>query len=322
MGPKLLTAAEGRLPGLLPGSHVGWRSKPPGDPLESAARCSRALIPSLLAEPSLPCPPYHARPRPRAPSLPLRRPPSCRGPAQSWLLQPSRISSLPRAACPVGSGPHTRSRAVVLSKVFWTLPFGKCTCGRAVPHDPKHNLEGGTPSPGPFRAPTGKPSEHTVRARPFAVYGSQMSALRKVPAQTSDLVWFTHGAAPERFLPSSSCSCWEASSSGAHLTGQFGSREHCPRTTSGFLPAGPPTPAGIAPLQAQPGFTSEKPPGPRAFLEGLTLSDRGFYLHSGRGAHLAEVSDLCAAGTRVLMAHVGPPAQSLTPTGPRRDTAG
>ena len=147
MGPKLLTAAEGHPPGLLPGSHVGWRSKPPGDPRESAARCSRALIPSLSAKLSLPCPPYHAGPRSRAPFLPLRRPPSCRGPVQSWLLQPSRTSSLPRAACPVGSGPHTRSRAVVLSKVFWTLPFGKCTCGRAVPHDPQARFGRGHPFP-------------------------------------------------------------------------------------------------------------------------------------------------------------------------------
>ena len=232
-------------------------------------------------------------------------PPPFPGPPAQWAPVPTLAPE--QWFCPRSSGPSPLASAPVAGLSLMT---------------PKHDLEGDTPSPGPFRAPTGKPSEHTVRARPFAVYGSQMSALRKVPAQTSDLVWFTHGAAPERFLPSLSCSCWEASSSGAHLTGQFGSHEHCPRTTSGFLSAGPPTPPGISPLQAQPGFTSEKPRGPRALLEGLALSDRGLYVRSGRGGHLAEVSGLCAAGTRVLMAHVGPPAQSLTPAGPRRDTAG
>ena len=87
--------------------------------------------------------------------------------------------------------------------------------------------------------------------------GSTMSVLRMEPAQTPDLVWFTHGATPERFLPSLSCSCWEASSLCAHLTGWFGSREHRPQTTSGFLPAGPPLLQGSSPC---PRLSQASPP--------------------------------------------------------------
>lgn len=114
-------------------------------------------------------------PSPGARPLPLRdnlHP--AEAPAQSWLLQPSCTSSLPQGCLPGGlRSPHSPG-AVVLSKVFWTS-FGKCTCGRTVPHDPKHDLEGDTPSPGPFRAPKGKPSDHTDQLEHvLAVYGSQM----------------------------------------------------------------------------------------------------------------------------------------------------
>ena len=160
VGPKLFPGAKGRPCGLLPGSRVGWRSRPPGDPLEPTpgptSRRSPPVDPSLSAEPSPPCSPCQPGPRPTA-STPQTDPHAGEAPAHPGSSVPAPASPLPRGWLPALQvlAPSLQRTGFVqglLDSPIWQVQLWLC-CPLLTP---RHDLERGTPSSRPFAPSNGK----------------------------------------------------------------------------------------------------------------------------------------------------------------------